>query len=125
MSNIPICECAAMWPGKGHHPECPVRQEIERLSDAESRLINLTEALLERAEKVGAVYLWHIKSLIAEALAPASTHPCLVDDTKKGSGQKDQHLSASEGDSGQSGQRTDKPCWNCGQHKEICICDTL
>ena len=55
----------------------------------------------------------------------ASTHPCLVDDTKKGSGQKDQHLSASEGDSGQSGQRTDKPCWNCGQHKEICICDTL
>ena len=71
--------------------------DLRALSDAESRLINLTEALLERAEKVGAVYLWHIKSLIAEALAPASTHPCLVDDTKKGSGQKDQHWIRTKG----------------------------
>ena len=86
------------------------------------------------------------------AAVSGSLGPCLVDDTKKGSGQKDQHLSTSEGDSGQSklpsgnnsaesdnnvsnvtergdfvqsGQRTDKPCWNCGQYKEICICDTL
>ena len=22
-------------------------------------------------------------------------------------------------------RRTDKPCWNCGNYMEICICDTL
>lgn len=31
--DIPICECATYWPGKGHHPECPVRAEIYRLRD--------------------------------------------------------------------------------------------
>lgn len=31
MSDIPICECSTYWHGVGHHPECPVRHEIERL----------------------------------------------------------------------------------------------
>ena len=28
---IPICACDHFWPGQGHHSECPVRREIERL----------------------------------------------------------------------------------------------
>lgn len=32
IESIPICECATAWPGQGHHPECPVRNTIERLT---------------------------------------------------------------------------------------------
>lgn len=32
--DLPICECATVWPGQGHHPECPVRRRIEELEAA-------------------------------------------------------------------------------------------
>ena len=31
MDDLPICDCGGYWPGQGHHPECPVRHELERL----------------------------------------------------------------------------------------------
>lgn len=37
-SDIPMCECGTFW--VSHHPECPVRTEIERLRDQQVETIS-------------------------------------------------------------------------------------
>ena len=46
-TEVPVCLCAEVWPGQGHHPECPVLWRITELErenfavwDLASRMAN-------------------------------------------------------------------------------------
>lgn len=49
--SAPTCHCAEVWPGQGHHPDCPVLlrvTDLERqLAEAREQRDRLAEALEE------------------------------------------------------------------------------
>ena len=51
--NIPICECATAWPGQGHHPQCPVRAAIEKLTCELSTMSTERNQMLAGLEALG------------------------------------------------------------------------
>ena len=51
--SIPICECATAWPGQGHHPQCPVRAAIEKLTCELSAMSTERNQMLAGLEALG------------------------------------------------------------------------
>ena len=77
MDDLPICDCGGYWPGQGHHPECPVRHELERLR---AELAECRDALA----KIGPYYVPSTELSDDEVNAMYA----MIDAARKGEGEK-------------------------------------
>ena len=77
-TRSPTCLCAEFWPGKGHHPECPVRKEIEKLKSLVKDLWEMSfgksptvadrNAMFKRLESMGLLGLWESKEIAGKEI---------------------------------------------------------
>jgi hypothetical protein len=77
---VPVCVCDDVWPGQGHHPECPVLREI---TEARERIAAMREAIREAHEALfyilgDSVTFLHNTAIEKSEIALAKLQPFLL-----------------------------------------------